>query len=88
MSYQLQNDQMMPGFKVLMKDNKPLSCPFQQPVVVQGKLAGQVSLQFRNCGTWCALFESHEVGVILNCTAKHSAFPITPADKTTELTKM
>lgn len=76
MSYSLADDPLMSpgtGSKVLMKDNRVVNCPFHPPITMQGKLAHQVSLQYRACGTWCALFHDgymHNVkkGVIQACS--------------------
>lgn len=66
-SYTLGADPHFQGYEVLLKDGRPVNCPFHPPVQVQGTLAGQSSLIYRPCGNWCALFNQSNDTAVQNC---------------------
>lgn len=41
---------------VLLKNNKPALCPFQNKLVIPGSLHGQLQVQEFGCSSRCALF--------------------------------
>lgn len=57
------------GMTMLIRNGQPLSCPFQQAVPIQGKLAGQLSFIKQPCSSNCPFFDDYpEVQrVSLNC---------------------
>jgi hypothetical protein len=48
------------GITMLIKNNQPLSCPYQPAIAVQGKLAGQLSFIRQPCSSNCPLFDDYE----------------------------
>ena len=56
MSYKLKNDPLMNGYKIILENDKAKFCPFQPPLLIPGQLQGQTEIQYKLCGTWCALF--------------------------------
>ena len=57
------------GITLLVKDQQPLSCPFQPAIPIQGKLAGQLSFIKQPCSSNCPFFDDYEEGkrVVLKC---------------------
>jgi hypothetical protein len=61
MSYTLQNDPHIPGQKVLARSDKVVNCPFHPPMQVANRLnPNDVTIQYKGCGTWCALFRLYD----------------------------
>jgi hypothetical protein len=48
------------GITMLIKNNQPLSCPYQPAIAVQGKLAGQLSFIRQPCSSNCPFFDDYE----------------------------
>ena len=48
------------GITLLVKNNQPLSCPYQPAIAVQGKLAGQISFIKQPCSSNCPFFDDYE----------------------------
>lgn len=48
------------GIKMLVRDQQPLSCPYQPALPMQGKLAGQVSFIRQPCSSNCPFFDDYE----------------------------
>lgn len=48
-----------PEGDILLADEKgrPLTCPFQNGILIPGQLAGQIGLNRPPCGSQCSLFE-------------------------------
>ena len=59
------------GTMILIRDNQPLSCPFQPAIPIQGKLAGQISFVKQPCSSNCPFFDDYADGnisyVLLKC---------------------
>lgn len=47
------------GITLLVKNNQPLSCPYQPAIAVQGKLAGQISFIKQPCSSNCPFFDDY-----------------------------
>jgi len=45
------------GEFVLYRDKQPVRCPFIPPVMMPGKIQGQMDLQYTGCSTLCAKAE-------------------------------
>jgi len=67
MSYTLADDPHILGQKVLMKENKVVNCPHHPPMHVKAKFGTDVAIQYKGCGTWCALFHD---GFVINATTR------------------
>lgn len=48
------------GITLLIKNDQPLSCPFQPAMPIQGKLAGQISFIKQPCSSNCPFFDDYE----------------------------
>ena len=48
------------GISLLIKNNQPLSCPYQPAIPMQGKLAGQISFIKQPCSSNCPFFDDYE----------------------------
>lgn len=48
------------GITLLIKNNQPLSCPYQPAIPIQGKLAGQLSFIKQPCSSNCPFFDDYE----------------------------
>lgn len=48
------------GITLLIKNEQPLSCPFQPAIPMQGKLAGQISFIKQPCSSNCPFFDDYE----------------------------
>lgn len=48
------------GITLLIKNDQPLSCPYQPAIPMQGKLAGQVSFIKQPCSSNCPFFDDYE----------------------------
>jgi hypothetical protein len=48
------------GITLLVKNNQPLSCPYQPAIPMQGKLAGQISFIKQPCSSNCPFFDDYE----------------------------
>lgn len=48
------------GITLLIKNDQPLSCPFQPAIPMQGKLAGQISFIKQPCSSNCPFFDDYE----------------------------
>lgn len=48
------------GITLLIKNDQPLSCPFQTAIPMQGKLAGQISFIKQPCSSNCPFFDDYE----------------------------
>jgi hypothetical protein len=87
--YKLVPDPHVPGHRILSRDGKPCACPYQAPFMIQGAIQGQASLQYKGCGTWCALFNyngNYNKAELL--CSKSGIIDIIPAKNTTELQKV
>ena len=85
MNYTLQDDPLIPGHRVLSRDGKVCNCPFHTPIAIPGKLQHQMTLQYKGCGTWCALFETTNPGTLrLLCSGIVHNIPINVYDKVDE----
>lgn len=58
--YTLENDEQIKGAKILVNNDLPVCCPFMPPMQIQNSLGGQPKIIFRNCGSWCALFQTQK----------------------------
>lgn len=76
MSYKLVDDPHIPSYKILQRDTQIVNCPHHPPMVIQGKLQGQMSMQYKGCGTWCALFRIHNNVVQQTCTGMDNVITI------------
>lgn len=76
------------GGLALFINGKMKCCPFQQPLIVpadNGRLVSNPSHQvmnvvYKNCGSWCALFEvvqSEKIsGVFINCMSNKLVYQV------------
>lgn len=44
---------------MLVRNNQPVSCPFQPAIPIQGKLAGQLSFIKQPCSNNCPFFDDY-----------------------------
>ena len=75
--YTLKPDQVFKGHSELFENDLPKLCPYQAPMMVQTPLSQSPVPMFKGCGTWCALFQLHEVRVKINCSSQLQSFSIT-----------
>jgi hypothetical protein len=48
------------GITLLIRNNQPLSCPFQPALPIQGRLQGQISFVKQPCSSNCPFFDDYE----------------------------
>ena len=87
MKHTLQFDKQM-GATVLMTDDRPRTCPYKQPVLIPGKIAGNVSMLHLPCTTDCALFDFDGASVQLNCSQSANRLPVEVIETKTSTIKL
>jgi len=51
----------------LKTNGNPMICPFRNPIMIPGKLQGQITYQYLGCSSLCPKFSIHENSVKTNC---------------------
>ena len=79
------------GTHVFMQDERQRTCPFKQPVLIPGKIQGNVSMLHLPCTIDCALFDFDGASVQLNCSKSSNRIAVEKIDaelKTPTLLKL